>query len=551
MKLLPKKVVGIDLHDHSAQLVELKSVNQNVSLEAYNRYIIPPNVIQEGEIKKEDEFKKAIQNFLKNTNPKPISAKNIAVIFPARKTFTHIFKFPANLNEDEIKKAIPYEAETIIPFSIQDVYWDFSILRKEAETSKHASQYVMFAAIPKKIADQYARLLESIGLTPYLFGIHVEALEHALMKQADPQKATLVIELGTLSTNYLIVKNRAVYHYFSSNEGGGEVIEALAKEFNTEESAIIDKWEQNKLDTKYFMPITKEFILKDYKMAQGIIQEQEANKEIGPIQEVILTGEFLNLPQVYELAKTSFPNQAVSIGDPKGGLDIKAEKFLPLQKEHGGPTSYATYFTSAIGIALRVLRGKGGNGGINLLPDRLKQSFMNKKHAILIAVASILMCMISLLAGTFLFFKHQTLIYERLNLEIRKSAIEKMIYGTRYEEIRDDITAFNNEVSILKTIDNNLVSTPLMLEDIEALLPSGVTLTSMNFNDTDLSIEMAGIADTREDLLQLQYNFEEALFIEEVIAPISNFDESSQISFILKLTLNFIELAPYATSSHS
>lgn len=547
MSFLPKKVVGIDLHDHSGHLVELKLMNKNISMEAYNRVLIPANIIRDGEIKKEDEFKKAILEFLKNANPKPIDSKNVAIIFPSRKTFTHIFKFPINLREEEIKKAIPYEAETIIPFGIQDVYWDFTILYKDSEKDKHASQYVLFAAVPKSIADQYAKILESMDLSPYLFGIHVEALQHALLHQVDSEKTTLVIELGTLSTNYMILKNQKIHYFFSSNEGGGQVVSALAKEFNVEESAIIKKWEENKLETKYFLPTIKKFILEDYKIGQTIVLEQEANKRIGRIQEVILTGEFLNLPQVYDLAKTAFPNQTVSVGDPKKGLQIEDEKFLPAHKEEGSRIPYSTYFTSAIGIALRVLRGKGGNGGINLLPDRLKENFLNRRNTLLFGAIAVTMCAISLFAGTHFFFKHQSLTFDRLNLEIRKSAIEKMIYGTRYGEIRESITTFNTEVNILSTIDNSLFSTPALLDNVYETFPSGITIGSIRFSDSELNIEISGIADTREDLLQLQQNLENTAFIDEVIAPISNYDQRSQISFVLKLNLNFIELPPYAT----
>jgi len=553
MKFLPKKIVGIDLHDYSAQLVELKLVNNKIFLEAYNRILIPFDIIRNGEvnIKKENEFKAMVLDFLQKANPKSVTSKNMAVVFPATKTFTHIFKFPASLNESEIKKAIPYEAETIIPFPIQDVYWDFSVLRKEEEVQKHASQYVLFCAIPKDFADQYARLFESMGLNPSLFGINVDSLKWALLQQVDPLKPTLIIELGALCTNYLILKNEVVHYFFSSNEGGGKIVKTLARECEIDENSVIQKWDQGKLNTKAFLPLIQNSIQKDYKLALNIIRENEADKELGHIQDILLTGEFLNLPDVYELAHTTFPEQKVSIGDPKGKVCIDAEKFLPLHKKQGGPIPFSTYFTSALGIGLRALHSGGGNGGINLLPDRLKESFSNRKQAFLIAISSVLMCMFSLFLATFSFLIYQNSLYERLNLEIKKSAVEKLIYGTRYGEIRDAINEFNNEVITLKNIDGSLFSTPLMLKVFNEQIPGGITLTLFKFNDSDLSIEMAGIADTRDALLQLQQNYQMAPFVSDVIAPISNYDEKSQISFILKITLNFAELAPYAADLSS
>ena len=207
---LPKKVVGMDLHDHSAQVVELKQGQTDISLEAYNRVILPAHVIHDGEVKpdREQEFKGMILDFLQGANPNAIESKNVAIILPAKKTFAHIFKMPGNFGEQEIKKAIPFEAETVIPFPIQDVYWDTTVLSSIPATKDDPvpNKYVLFAAIPKEIADTYARLFEGMWLTPYLFGVNVEALKYVLREQIEPDKASLIIDLGTLSTNYLILK---------------------------------------------------------------------------------------------------------------------------------------------------------------------------------------------------------------------------------------------------------------------------------------------------------------------------------------------------------
>jgi type IV pilus assembly protein PilM len=552
---LPKKVVGIDLHDHSAQVVELKQGQTDISLESYNRVILPAHVIRDGEVKsdREQEFKGMVLDFLEGSNPNPIESKNVAIILPAKKTFAHIFKMPGNLGEQEIKKAIPFEAETIIPFPIQDVYWDITVLSSTEPTKDDPvpNIYVLFAAIPKEIADTYARLFESMGLTPYLFGVNVEALKYVLRDQIEKDKASLIIDLGTLSTNYLILKNSEIYHFFSSNEGGGALLQRLAKDIGMDQNTLITQWREEKLATDKFLPKIKEFIQENYNVASGIIDEKEATESIGEVNNIYLTGEFINLPQIYELAIETFAGKKVEIGDPRSGLSIRSDRFLPMHEQKNEKSPHATYFTSAIGIALRVLLAKGHDDGINLLPDRLKQNFLTKKNAIMITAATLIMSLISLLIGTYVFVLNQTLVYDRMNLEIKKSAIEKMIYGTRYEEIRDAIVTFNAEVTALREVDSSLFSVAHTLDEITTMIPEGVQMTFLQFNDADLYFEMAGIAENREALLDLQHTFEEAPFISEVIAPISNFDEKEEISFVMKLNLNFAELPSYATDTHS
>ena len=68
--------------------------------------------------------------------------------------------------------------------------------------------------------------------------------------------------------------------------------------------------------------------------------------------------------------------------------------------------------------------------------------------------------------STFMFFKHQTLYYDRVELEIEKAAIEQTIYGTRYQEIRDEINELNKEINELNTIDISLFSVNDTFNDI-------------------------------------------------------------------------------------
>lgn len=539
MNIFEKRIVGIDFHDYSAQVVELSLLKGKISLEAYNRITIPAEIIRDGEIAKPDELKILIKNLLQNANPKPIDSKNVAIIFPSSKVFTHIFKLPANLNENEIKNTLSYEAETVIPFAIQDMYWDYRILEQE-KTFKQ----VLFGAIPRTTADKYTNLLESLGLTPLLFGIDVESLEYGLIRQADPKKASLVIDVGALSTNYLILENNIIKHFFSNTEGGQELIADLNKEFQTPVNTLIQQKEKNNFDKKY-IPKIEYFIEHNYKVAQKIIDYKK--DEIKNIDEIFLTGEFLNLPKFFEIAQKLFSKKQISIGDPRKYLAIEVGKFKEPATDN--QAYYSTYFINAVGVALRALLAK--DKGINLLPDSFKQTISKRKKSLAIAFTSISMAIISLFIATFMFFKHQDLVYQRMNLEIKKSSVDQLIYGTRYQEIRSAIESFNKEVSELGTVQQSLFSVPALMKEIYKLIPGGITISNLKFMDSDLSVEITGIASDRETLLELNQNFKQAPFVSEVVTPISNFDQKYKISFVIKLKLLFKELTPYGAIANT
>jgi type IV pilus assembly protein PilM len=533
MQIFSKNVVGIEFNDYSAQVVELKSFRGEIYLEAYNRVLIPPQTISNGEILKPEDLSKILGDLLKNANPHPITSKDIAVIFPSTKLFTHIFTFPDGLNEEEISHSLPYEAEKVIPFSINDVYWDFCVLPEKTK--------VLFVAITKQTADKYVNFFHSMELNPFLFGTDVETLQYGLQKQVLHTKNCLILDIGTLSSNYLVVKNRNIKHFFSSSKGGKHLVSSLSEEFKIPENTILLEKEKEKLNKNYLPKITQ-FIENNYDFANEIVVEHKIN-------DIYLTGEFLNLPGFYEIAKKYFPKQNVFIGDPRKSINININKFKALNNKDNS-AYYSTYFTNSLGIAMQGLQKKRQKS-VNILPDALKENVKNKKRNLLLIFSSIFMSAILLFLATFTFFKHQDSLYERKFLEIQKTSIDRILYGTRYQEILTAINGFNKEVSEIYDIESKFFNTPKFLSKVEALLSDGITLNRLSFVDSELTLEISGIARTREDLHEIVQNFQNADFVSKVTTPLSIYDLRTDISFSMKIDLIFKELPHYGPNNNN
>lgn len=535
MSLIPKKIVGLDFHDYYAQVVELSSYGNNVSLSSFNRVAIPPQVIKDGEIINKDELRNIIMSLMDTANPQSIKAKKVVCSFPAKKIFTHIFKFPLTLEPKEIKKALPFEAETAIPFSIQDVYWDFRVLYKDDAKEKHASQYVLFTCVQKSVADGYVSFLNSLGLIPFAFTIPSECAENALKTQLKRVESSLVIDVGSLVTTYSCFKQGVLKDVYSSLESGKSLIADIAQKSQITEAEVIRQKEKNSFD-KNMLPQVDDFARRIFAEAKNFLATNE-------IKTVFITGEFLNLPNFYDLAKESFPGKEVSFGDPRIGVSIDSDKFIPLDKKDGF-IPYSIYFTQAFGLALKGLISD--DPGINLLPDYLRDSLSSKRTSFLLAGASVVLTIVSILAALNLTIQHQNSIYSRVQSEAEKNSLQQLIYGARYQEIKNAIIDFNTEVASLSSVQGKLFSVPRLLTAISGAIPNGVTISSLEFLNEDLTVSMSGVAANREILLNTQKNLENLPFVEKLIAPLSNFDEKNNISFLLKMNLKFNELKPYA-----
>ena len=545
MNILPKTLVSVDLHDHLVQFVELHTFGQKVYLKSYNRMALPSGLIEDGEIKNPAELKQVLTTLFSSANPKAAKLKDLVLILPTKLTFIHIFKLPVTLSEKGLYELLPLEAENVIPFSMEDVYWDFTVLEKSKKGSKEPFQLVLFAAIQKSAADSYADLFASLGVTPVLFGVQPEALIYALSSQLDPGKNSFIIELGALSTNYLFTNGKTIRKYFSSNEGIDSFFHELAEKFHVSHDELLTSWEKSKSKPE-FIEALQNFIERQYKRARIILTEN-LDSEIKKIDDVYLTGEFSNLPRFYEQAKTSFPEYKVIVGDPKAKLIVDDKKFSSNLERKGGAVPYSIYFTNPIGLALRAFESL--KVGVNLLPESLKEHFVYKKFSFLMGILSVFMLMLSFISTTLLLILHQELYYERTNLEIERDGIESTLYGVRYQEVQAALSEFNQEVSILTAIDQGLISVPLTLDIVLDLIPKGITLTSIDFTDKNLSIVFNGIARNRGELIALQAALNSSELVKEVNLPLSSFDESYQISFSAEIVLDFSHLPFYASSA--
>lgn len=542
MNFFNKNKVGIEFHDQWIQVVELRLQGKQVFLEAFNRIVVPDGVIENGEIKDKIGLQTVLKDALDTANPRAIAKKQIAVSLPSRATFIHIFQLPLKLSPKDVRQAIGYEAENILPFKLEDLYWDYRVLSKEDPKKDHATQYILFAGIQKNIADEYADLFESIGLETELFGTPVDALLHVLNPHLGETENSAAIAFGPLSTQTLFFTGKHLMGVFSSNDGYEKFLKKMQAEHQGSEEEFREKWENNRLDTEELDELIQ-FIKRHYTQAQTLFLE---TFNAAPAK-LFLTGEYASLPIFYNLARSSFPESKVLIGDPKRNLVVEDKKFFLKHREKGGKIPLSIYLTNPIGIALASLKRKMEKP-INLLPSRIKSDIQRKNLELLGNISAVMMTVVSLLVGGTLFVKHQDLSFERTQLENQREAIENTLHGTRYQEIKSLFTSFNGELGQLSKIEAGFFDLSTFIEDLYALPPEGIQITRFTLDDADLTVQLDGIAARREDLLEFQQILESTEIIKKVDLPLSHFDQKTNISFSVDLELNFSQLPTYGSN---
>lgn len=540
MSFLSKSIVAFDLHDQVVQMVELSKLGKTVELRAFNRVDLPKGVISMGKIQDAEALKTVVRTLLEKANPSPIDPKKVVFMFPSKHVFTHIFKFPNTFSLKEIRKALVYEVETVVPFSIEEMIWDCTVLEKNIGTGKELTQTVLFAGVPKAVSEEYVHFFEDLGLKPVLFSIHVHAILEALNASTNIKNQALIIDLDPYSTTYLVLKNGKLKYILGSSDGSERFFAELTERFALG-SNWMELWKKGELKPEFVTEVNG-FADQKFIEAKQVLDNNAVDPDFATVDTVYLTGEYASLTGLSDRLQAVFPDKRVLVGDPKHSVKVDDQRFLAKHQKEGGSIPFSVFFLNAIGVGKNFLLGRQS---INLLPESLKKNVFFEKLEHIFLVITFVLTFFMLGVSTWLLIQQQGLTQSRTVYEIQKARIENTLYGTRYQEIHSALTLFNTEINELSKVDQALFSVPDTFSALMELVPPGVSITSYSYGDASLTIQLTGIADKRETLLGLEKSFEELDFVESVLAPLSNYDEKVNVSFSIELTLSFSDLPHY------
>ena len=111
---------GLDISDLSLKIIKLKKKRGTLSLASFGETTIPAGIIEGGEIKNEEVFARIIKEAINKVKGERLRAKYVIVSLPEEKAFLQVIQLP-KMTEEELKKAVRFEAENYIPLPIEEV----------------------------------------------------------------------------------------------------------------------------------------------------------------------------------------------------------------------------------------------------------------------------------------------------------------------------------------------------------------------------------------------------------------------------------------------
>lgn len=358
--------IGLDISDLSLKLIQLKQKRGKIKIQALGRQILPKGVIENGEIINEEEVIKAINKMISKPKYGTVSSDEVIACLPETKTFIKTIRIEDNPNK--ISDIVEHEIEKHVPFSIDEMYYDWQTIKKSENYS-----LILVGAAPKKIVDQYTQLLNNAKLSIHALEIEPVSICRSLLPEESmkfDRKINInyaILDIGAKRTSIIIYAHNTIITSISLPISGEETTEKISKTLEISH----DQAEKAKVICGL-----------DKQKAQGVISEILSEKidnlitrlketinffyanygDLGPIDEIMLCGGGSNIKNLDHVIFESTKIKTIH-GDIFINLAEIEEKFSGILEEKHyikdknktavyTQTSIFAYATT-IGLALR------------------------------------------------------------------------------------------------------------------------------------------------------------------------------------------------------
>lgn len=358
----PKSKIGVDIGTSSIKIIELSKEGGRFKLENYGLFElesvdeavkIPNQASGNKPVQLSDrDLSWGISEILKRTK---IKTREAVASVPSFSTFATVITMPY-LSEEDVAKAIPFEARKYIPLPLSEVVLDWSIISIAQEKNALPSEInqtpakppiveVFLVAVPKDETVRYQTIMKNAGLNLRALELENSALIRALI--GNDLSPVAIINIGGRSTSILIAEGGFERISHNYEIGGFEITKSIARSLNVslrraeelKRSLGVKTGDSNAIHEA--MSSLIDMMVFETKKTIRNYEDQRKTK----IVKVLLVGGLTKMPNFvsYFGEKLGMP---VSLGNSLARV-IVPPALAPLQ------TEINSTFTVAIGLAMR------------------------------------------------------------------------------------------------------------------------------------------------------------------------------------------------------
>ncbi|MBI5037465.1 MAG: pilus assembly protein PilM [Candidatus Kerfeldbacteria bacterium] len=345
-----QRTFGIDLSDHSIELMEIGSRFGRPLIRTAGRVELESGTVVNGRVDMKDKFVSAVHRLLMSANVDHHGGHRAIIAIPETQLYLYVFTVPGAVPEDRIGESVQFMAEETLPLAFDQVYHDYQILSRGPEGID-----VVYVACARDIVDTLRTSLLAAGITPIVIEPESAALARAIIP-AGPVPPTLILDIGSRASTITIFDRHGIRYSYTVPVAGHAFTQALmrGRNISTEEAVRLKRERLVNIQTAAELAEPLHQIIE--RISTSILYYE--HKTGFAVSQAILVGGSSLLPGLdrYVHDQLRLP---VIIGNPLHGLNYNRAQF----PDDNRRVLYAT----VAGLALRGATHTRLHQGLNLL----------------------------------------------------------------------------------------------------------------------------------------------------------------------------------------
>lgn len=214
--------LGVDIGKSAIKAVELRRTARGVEMIRFGVAPTPARAVEGGMILDRTAVAQAVAALLRESG---IRRRRATVAVAGVNVLARVLRLPP-IPEQEVKQAIRWEAERLLPIPVEEAVLDVLTVGEVAEDGQRQIE-VLLAAVPERLVLTHIETLGQARIFVEAIDVGAVAMTRALLGSS-PTGTQVLINLGASTTDVAVVRHGVPQFTRTIPSGGDAITEALA-----------------------------------------------------------------------------------------------------------------------------------------------------------------------------------------------------------------------------------------------------------------------------------------------------------------------------------
>ena len=493
--------IGLTVNDNRVVMVLLKKgLTGDPFLENYR-------LVSLEEVNPEDREEILLSNLEGFIDQNKGDRDNLFLSIPGNKVIFKRLSLPSP-TEENLKEVLGFEMDRYTPFTLEDVYFDFKIVKRDEERKLID---VLLMVVKKEVIEYYLKLLQRINIKVRGIEVTSTALYNAIAKKGQGRKNGLDKGWAIKSSEWLKARSWgkklvAPLDRFVSKRGSEEI---LAEDSTIFLVHIADNGCELGLVRENALIYSRWFdwSQKGREAVNDEAVKEQADEILAEIETTRLSlGDYSPGISQLMVSGNGVDQNLIDHLEEKENIDARLMNNLNINM--GDIRGEIPCLSAAIGLALKGLKGVVLD--VNFIPRELRPK-RKKNWSLICGVAVMVLFLLGISSFAISFF-----IKERIylaELSERVDALKGRV--SEIERMQGEIAGIENKMGSVEKIKVGDISKLKILKELTQIIPEEMWLTRFSYSEKkgERKVDLSGYAEAASEIIPI---LEESELFEDV-----------------------------------